>query len=202
MSEIDFAAIDATYPTAGQDNNTQGFRDNFSAIKNGLEVAKAEITGLTTVAVKVGIDGNSSPIINDLLHAIIKNGKYSDLSGIVHTEIVSSTADIDVRNGPFQVFKASTDTTLRFTNWPAATLPSGGAYAVIRVHIHSDASAARNVTLTTENAGILKFEYPFNRDFAVNITNTKHKVIEAWSYDHGTTVYVKYLGEFDASVSL
>ena len=32
MSNIDSTSIDATYPVAGQDNNSQGFRDNFNTI--------------------------------------------------------------------------------------------------------------------------------------------------------------------------
>ena len=33
MSTIDDTSIDQTFPVAGQDNNSQGFRDNFSTIK-------------------------------------------------------------------------------------------------------------------------------------------------------------------------
>jgi len=32
-SSIVTTGIDATYPVAGQDNDSQGFRDNFSQIK-------------------------------------------------------------------------------------------------------------------------------------------------------------------------
>lgn len=38
--------IDTTYPVAGQDNDTQGFRTNFTNIKNNLQTAKDEITAL------------------------------------------------------------------------------------------------------------------------------------------------------------
>lgn len=38
--------IDILYPIAGQDNDTQGFRDNFRNIKNNLLTAKNEITDL------------------------------------------------------------------------------------------------------------------------------------------------------------
>jgi hypothetical protein len=40
--------IDVTYPIAGQDNDTQGFRDNFRNIKNNFTVAAGEITSLQT----------------------------------------------------------------------------------------------------------------------------------------------------------
>ena len=38
--------IDILYPIAGQDNDTQGFRDNFRNIKNNLNTAAQEITAL------------------------------------------------------------------------------------------------------------------------------------------------------------
>jgi hypothetical protein len=47
-SNINTTDIDITYPVAGQDNDTQGFRTNFSTIKNNLDVAAAEISALQT----------------------------------------------------------------------------------------------------------------------------------------------------------
>ena len=35
--------VDGTFPKAGQDNSSQGFRDNFSSIKNNFTEAKTEI---------------------------------------------------------------------------------------------------------------------------------------------------------------
>jgi hypothetical protein len=45
-SLINPSNIDITYPIAGQDNDTQGFRDNFNNIKNNLTTAKTEISDL------------------------------------------------------------------------------------------------------------------------------------------------------------
>ena len=36
--------VDGTYPVAGQNNSSQGMRDNFAAIKNNFTEAKSEIT--------------------------------------------------------------------------------------------------------------------------------------------------------------
>jgi hypothetical protein len=38
--------IDVTYPVAGVDNDTQGFRDNFTSIKGGLDSLGNEISDL------------------------------------------------------------------------------------------------------------------------------------------------------------
>jgi hypothetical protein len=45
-SLINPAKIDITYPIAGQDNDTQGFRTNYQNIKNNFTVAAGEITAL------------------------------------------------------------------------------------------------------------------------------------------------------------
>lgn len=48
-SLINPSNIDVTYPVAGQDNDTQGFRDNFNIIKNNLNTAKSEISDIQLV---------------------------------------------------------------------------------------------------------------------------------------------------------
>jgi hypothetical protein len=43
-SQIIFSTIDTTYPIPGRDNDSQGFRNNFSVVKAGLEIANEEIS--------------------------------------------------------------------------------------------------------------------------------------------------------------
>lgn len=45
-SLINPSNIDATFPIAGQDNDTQGFRTNYQNIKNNFTVASSEINAL------------------------------------------------------------------------------------------------------------------------------------------------------------
>jgi len=45
-SNINVTDLDITFPIAGQDNDTQGFRTNFTVIKNNLNTAAIEITNL------------------------------------------------------------------------------------------------------------------------------------------------------------
>jgi hypothetical protein len=47
-SNINPTNIDIAYPVAGQDNDTKGFRDNFTIIKNNFTVASSEISDLQT----------------------------------------------------------------------------------------------------------------------------------------------------------
>ena len=41
------------FPVAGQDNDSQGFRDNFTTIKTGLQTAQSEISTLQTQYSKI-----------------------------------------------------------------------------------------------------------------------------------------------------
>ena len=49
-SRINPNNIDITYPIAGQDNDTQGFRNNFAGIQSNFLVASSEISALQTAA--------------------------------------------------------------------------------------------------------------------------------------------------------
>ena len=48
-SNINPANIDGTYPIAGQDNDSQGFRDNFTNIKNNFTYAQTEVNDLQKI---------------------------------------------------------------------------------------------------------------------------------------------------------
>ena len=52
-SNIVSDTIEGAYPVAGVDNDTQGFRDNFTIIKSGLSTAAGEITTLQNSTAKL-----------------------------------------------------------------------------------------------------------------------------------------------------
>lgn len=58
MSAINTSGIDVNFPVEGEDNDSQTFRDNFAAIKNGLDTAALEINSLQASSM-VGYTGSS-----------------------------------------------------------------------------------------------------------------------------------------------
>ena len=54
-SLINTTGINTTYPIAGQDNDTQGFRDNWLSIKTNLNTASSEISALQTNAAQSAV---------------------------------------------------------------------------------------------------------------------------------------------------
>jgi hypothetical protein len=157
-SAINYASITTTYPVAGVDNDSQGFRDNFTAISAALAIAKTEISNLQTVSViKSDLATQSTPVVNDLLTSTLANGSYNKFYGVYFDGgTVSTSANIDLYNGPVQKFTLSGTPTLTFTNWPAA-----GQSGSIKVHFSSDQNGIRYPILSTANAGTIRYDTNF-----------------------------------------
>ena len=77
--------IDGAYPVAGQDNNSQGFRDNFTNTATNFQYAADEISDLQAkVVLKAALvernlatalgDGQRLGIHNVLKHFVLANG--------------------------------------------------------------------------------------------------------------------------------
>lgn len=193
------ANIDTAYPISGQDNDSQGFRDNFTSIDTKFSQADIEISDLQNRSL-FNSDENNDPIVNDLKLSTISNGLYKTFFGVTRNagEIQSGTTDIDLENGHLQLFTLTSNATLRFSNWPA-----DGQFAKVRVHLKSNGSGTWIPTLSTENGGDLFYVGGFP-SLALDPTGAsairKQKVIEAWTFNAGATVFVRYLGEYGPTI--
>jgi len=74
-SQIDTSKIDTTFPIPGRDNDSQGFRTNFSSIKQSLTQAASEISDLQSHKASL----NEPSVFED------KTQSYSTLTGAVVT---------------------------------------------------------------------------------------------------------------------
>ena len=191
MSAIDTTQIDGTFPIAGQDNNSQGFRDNFTNIKNGLSVAKSEITALELNTAKLNDD-------NDFNGQILENAEINKFYGSVRNNgPVSINTSVNIENGPLQIYTIGGDITLQFIQWPVSD-----RYAKIKLHLKSDGTE-RVVKFVTESGTdniMYATGFPVDgSDKALTLADTEaHQVVEAWTFDGGIFVYMHYLGEFEA----
>ena len=71
-SSLSPSSIDATFPVAGQDNDSQGFRDNFNQIKTDLTNAKSELENLQSTAVlKASLTSPAVTVSNDLAGCLL-----------------------------------------------------------------------------------------------------------------------------------
>ena len=74
--------VDGTFPKAGQDNSSQGFRDNFLGIKNNFTEAKTEIEAIQSN--KANLDSANNFAGNTISNAVLKdNGESIYMHGTV-----------------------------------------------------------------------------------------------------------------------
>jgi hypothetical protein len=133
--------IDGTYPVAGQDNNSQGFRDNFTNIKTNFQFAEDEITDLqNNVVLKSALSGTT--LDNDMLGSGLSNAVLNDMG---YTRLALGTTGgsvtINYAVGTYQTMTTNASTSLAFTNFPPAGV-AGEVYFQITV-----ASTSHTLTL-------------------------------------------------------
>jgi hypothetical protein len=188
-SSINPNNIDGAYPVAGQDNNSQGFRDNFTNTKTNFQYAADEITDLQNKAVlKQALTGTT--LNNDMLGAVLSNAQLQDMSETrVPLGSLSGTVTVNYAAGSYQTVSTNGNITLAFTNWPAA-----GALGVVAVQINVT-STAHTVTFPvnsgptplTNSTGIVGFNSTTN---VVTFATTGIYTFEFSSSDGGTTITV------------
>ena len=140
-SNINPNNIDTTYPVAGQDNDSQGFRDNFTNIKSNFEYAETEIDDLQAKGIfKSALTGTT--LDNDMAGAVIKNTKTQAYRATrVALGAITGSAAIDYSAGNWYSVTTSGSITLAFSN-----IPSAGNQAYITVTV-TVANTAHTMTL-------------------------------------------------------
>jgi hypothetical protein len=150
-SNINPNNIDTTYPIAGQDNDSQGFRDNFTNIKTNFEYAETEIDDLQAKGIfKSALTGTT--LDNDMAGALVKNMKTQGFRStrIALTPSAAATATIDFSTASHYTVAIDGSATLAFSNIPA----TGNAWAL---NVRIDAGIGETLTLpatVTNTSGI------------------------------------------------
>ena len=111
--------IDGAYPVAGQDNDSQGFRDNFTNIKTNFSYA-AEFTDLQNkVVLKSALTGTT--LNNNMGGSILSNAQLQDMSETkVSLASVTGTQVLNYEAGPYFTLTLGGSVSLSFANFPAA----------------------------------------------------------------------------------
>jgi hypothetical protein len=158
-SQINYGAITTSYPVAGEDNDSQGFRDNFTAIAAGLAQAKTELTELQNSSVlRADLATNTTAVQNDLNGSTIANAFYNKFYGVYFNGgSQSASVDVNLVNGPIQKFTLTDDTVLTFKGWPA----SGWAKVQVVLSGSTPYDAVRSPTFATTAGGTIKYDVAF-----------------------------------------
>ena len=120
-SQINPNNINGAYPVAGQDNNSQGFRDNFTNTSTNFQYAAQEITALQNSAVlNSQISGGANLTVqNNMLNSPLSNALVSNFAYVgVSLGTLTGTVNVNYASGHYQSVTTGGDITLAFSNWP------------------------------------------------------------------------------------
>ena len=191
-SNINATAIDEAYPVAGVDNDTQGFRDDFSYIKTALNVAKTEITELLNFTAR--LDRDNSYNNKFLSNAVFKQNQHS-LNNYGTGSGVGNRIDINFGNADYQVYRLDDDVTFEFEGF------SNDNVNKVTIELLSD-GGTYNVSFFTDGAYPIKKSSNFPTSLTVSSTSNPiliEVITRAKSQDPGSlgrTVFLNYLGQF------
>jgi hypothetical protein len=186
MSNINPQNIDGTYPIAGQDNNSQGFRDNFTNTVNNFTFAAAELTDLQTYALlkgplgSVGQSGTPTNTMNytyitqpQLLQAVETKYDFGTIS-------TGGSFSVDWTQGHFQTVAISGTATQSF----ASTWPTTSLYTKLRLQVTTANTTVLTLASTITNVSSIQ---GWTSGQSVSLTAGVY-VFEFTTYDAGGTV--------------
>jgi hypothetical protein len=151
-SNINPNNIDGAYPVAGQDNNSQGFRTNFTNTSSNFQYAADEITDLQNNAVlKSALAGTI--LNNNMQGSVLSNAQLQDMSEtVVSLSTVSGSVTVNYSLASYQTLTTNGAVSLAFSNFPAAGV---AAAVVVQVTV---ANVAHTLTVpaavSVNNRGI------------------------------------------------
>ena len=173
--------IDGSFPIAGQDNSSQGFRDNFTAIKNNFEDAKTEIQDLQTN--KASTSGNTSFNNYTVSEAVFKDTALT----VYPFGTTSGTKTLDHANGHYHTLTTSGNVTLAFANFPGS-----GLGRIVLDITYGNAAHLLTVTAATIVADNVS---GFNGTDQITAPSAGRYLYEFVTPDAGTTVLMHQIGK-------
>jgi len=175
--------IDGTYPKAGQDNSSQGFRDNFSAIKNNFTESKTEIEAMQTN--KANLNASNDFSGNSIQNAVLKDNSESIYA---HGSVSGGSVTLNHENGHYQTLTITANTTFAFLNFPTGSL--GRIILDITV-------APTSTGILTFPSAVIKADNVHGSDGTSDqvTTGLGRFLFEFMSPDGGTTVLMHQLGK-------
>lgn len=192
-SAINYLAINENFPVAGQDNDTQVFRDNFDTIKNNFRLAKDEITDLQDNAARTDADNSfQNKLISEAIFVNNKDKKWD-------AGFLTSNITVDYEQGAYHVYRIGANVSMEFLNLPTnndATSPLGIGVGKVTLELYGDGTA-RNITLSITSGSEFRRNSAFPGTFPTfQVTSPDNPVIiEVWRHN-SDKIFVNYLGVF------
>ena len=202
-SAINYLSINENFPVAGQDNDTQVFRDNFDTIKTSLRVAKEEITAIQDTGAVRTVDNDFE--LHKIQNAVFEGTRDGVWDGVGEFGPITTSFGIEFSQGNHQIYKIDGNISISFTGFPGD--PETGEDGTkgkgrVVLQLHSNGTE-RIVTLSVSGSTSIKSNgFPLSKigDTQQPLTLPADSLnnpilVEVWRFN-STEVFVKYLGQF------
>jgi hypothetical protein len=184
-SNINPNNIDGAYPVAGQDNNSQGFRTNFTNTATNFQFAADEITDLQNKAVlKSALTGTT--LDNNMQGSLLYNAQLQQMTQtVVALGTVSGSVTINYALASYQTLTTNGAVSIAFSNFPAAGV---AAAVTVQITVSSTAHTLQLPSAVSVNAVGICGLNPSNNTIAFSATGVYS--FEFVTSNGGTTVTV------------
>ena len=181
--------INTLYPVAGQDNDTQGFRNNFSYIQKSFSAAAGEISSLQQNTPKLNAavsDFNNNKIYRA---SLVGGGNYSPTM-----YSISTNTELSYLQGNYQRIAIANTLTISIVDWPPTTVQGKIALELS----NAGNTGSYTVNFAASYSGQLVKEPNLNLPINIPASTSTYQIVELWSTDAGETVFVKAIGSMGA----
>jgi len=192
-SSISTVGINSDFPIAGTNNSSQGFRDNFAAIKIALESAKAEITELSDITklavLTKPVETQGNYFNNDLEYNLIIRPQFRGAADLYSENyIVGGTVIIDFFRGGIQKIFLSSNCRLSFENFPRGS-KSGSVRLLIEVTSPGLIITFMDSLVHSQHTGLVV-------NNAVTFANATHYLLDIISVSFGDRYFISAASGF------
>lgn len=159
MSQINTNGINTNYPVPGENNSSQGFRDNFTQIKNGLNTAGTEITDLQNkVVLKAALD--NTVLNNDMANTLISNVSSRGWRATTYNlgNALSGTVLVDVNRADVHYGTVTGNIDLQFGSWAPTNTESSVTVKLTVANVDAVISLPSQVISSNNNYGVTILE--------------------------------------------
>ena len=191
-SNINYLSINENFPVAGQDNDTQVFRDNFDTIKTSLRNAKDEITDLQDDTAKLNLDNDFG--LKKIQRAVLQNNRTQKFNG---GTVTATPTTIDYENGDYQIYNIGASLSMDFLNFPgdpvftSEVTPIGMGKVTLELY---STGASYTLSFTTSGGTVIKKDPDFPGTVTID-SATDPVFIEVWRHS-ADVIFMRYLGQY------
>jgi len=176
------SGIDSEYPVAGQDNDSQGFRNNFSNISLALTSINGDVTDLQVNTVKINQTNNFG-------NNLIQQAQFQNCSVAIYDDTATATAGnftVDYSNGSYQKFYLDRGT----HNITLSNLPSSDKSGSLILEL--TAATTYNTYINFISSSLFNLS---SDDLPYQITQDHPFIIEIISDGIGGNLFVKKMND-------